>query len=404
MVELYNNKTESSSLYLNKNKDGFVYLKNYINDLITDDVRALSMRHDVFELSFTPKGKELKYSSNGIWSREGRQTGKPARIIQKLLRKKYKSIDLETFNNLLKSEIMQGHTFMLVSGDDIQKYYNQNTYLKINGTLGNSCMRYNECSDYFDIYKDHAKMLICIKNNKISGRAVVWEIDDKMLMDRVYICDDYLEEQFILYAKDHKWWMRESNTLLNDGDCASWIGPDDEYQDPVQLKLYLSLKNKYFLFPYIDSFRYYDSETNELSTDPYFGNARCSDTEGGYQKCKKIVCASCGNSTIIWDDDEIDDDFYYSDLANDYYCSSCCEWNNFIGDYVPNDTETITVFDEFFEKTEVPLEYVNNRLILENNYHSNGCYFIKIEDVYYHRRCFKWSFDLNKYVLTRNEN
>ena len=32
-----------------------------INTLITDEVRALSVRKDVFEIAFTPKGKDLLY-------------------------------------------------------------------------------------------------------------------------------------------------------------------------------------------------------------------------------------------------------------------------------------------------------------------------------------------------------
>lgn len=36
-----------------------------VDELITDEVRALSIRRDVFEISFTPKGKELQYSSSG---------------------------------------------------------------------------------------------------------------------------------------------------------------------------------------------------------------------------------------------------------------------------------------------------------------------------------------------------
>lgn len=403
MVELYNSKVESSNVYLNTNKNGFTYLNNYINDLLTDEVRALSMRPNVFELSFTPKGKELKYSSSGVWSREGRQAGKPARIIQRLLRKKYKSIDLEVFNNLLKSEIMHGYEFKLVSGDDISKYYNQSTYYKTTGTLGNSCMRYDDCSDYFNIYKDNAKMLICIKDDLISGRAIVWEVDNYVLMDRVYVCDDYLEEQFVLYAKEHKWWMKESNTLLNDGECASWIGPVDDYKYPVNLRIYIQLDKKYNLFPYIDSFRYYDSEGNKLSTNPEFGDVRCSDTEGGYRQCKKITCASCGESIQVWNDDD-EENFYYSEFYNEYYCSNCCEWNETMGDYIPNNIDTITVYDELFDEIELPEKYVESKVIRINEYHSNGCYFIEINDAYYHRKCFKWSFDLNRYVLVKNEN
>ena len=89
--------------------------------LITDEVRALSVRKDVFEIAFTPKGKDLVYSneSQRTWSREGRQTGKPGRIIKKLLAKDYKERDIELFSNQLKAEIMNFGDFAIVSGEDI---------------------------------------------------------------------------------------------------------------------------------------------------------------------------------------------------------------------------------------------------------------------------------------------
>ena len=98
-------------------------LNDKINTLITDEVRALSIRRDIFEISFTPKGKELKYSDSGTWSRENRQTGKPGRLIKKLMVHEYKEKDIEIFNNLLKANMISLGEFKLVSGSDITKYY-----------------------------------------------------------------------------------------------------------------------------------------------------------------------------------------------------------------------------------------------------------------------------------------
>ena len=81
-------------------------VQNLIDALITDEVRALSIRKDVFEISFTPKGKELIYSSNNNWSRENRQTGKPGRIIKKLLVFDYKERDIVVNNVHLVDSLM----------------------------------------------------------------------------------------------------------------------------------------------------------------------------------------------------------------------------------------------------------------------------------------------------------
>lgn len=63
--------------------------------------------------------------------------------------------------------------FRLIDKKEITKYYNEQTYFKSIGTLGASCMRYDSCNNFFKIYEDHAKMLICIKNDKLLGRAIV---------------------------------------------------------------------------------------------------------------------------------------------------------------------------------------------------------------------------------------
>lgn len=358
----------------------------------------------MFEISFTPKGKELKYVNTNTWRRDGRQTGKPARIIQRLLRNKYKNRDLEIFNNLLKSEILNCGQFKIVHGDDIAKYYNEDTYFKHTGSLGNSCMRYKECSEYFDIYKDVAKLLICLKDDKLIGRAIIWELNDKILMDRIYTTDEYIEEQFIEYAKSNNWYYREYNCLLNSGDIATWMSPDNNYTSSIDLYENIVCPKSYKYYPYIDSFRYFDIDTNTISTNPAHGNARMDDTQGSYDKCRILVCANCGHSVRIWDDDYDDVDFYTCHYLDEMYCSDCCEYNEIISDYVPNTATNVTAIVKNFSCVEIPEEYINDRLIYPNQYQSSGRYFIIIDNKYYSKDCFRWSFDLNRYVLIDNEN
>ena len=51
----------------------------------------------------------------------------------------------EDFSNWIKNEILEAGNFVLVSGSDITKYYNEENYYEVKGTLGNSCMRHSEC-------------------------------------------------------------------------------------------------------------------------------------------------------------------------------------------------------------------------------------------------------------------
>lgn len=62
LVVIYNDKFQDDTVSMKSLKELF----DYINTLITDEVRAITIRTNVFEVSFTPKGKELKYSESGV--------------------------------------------------------------------------------------------------------------------------------------------------------------------------------------------------------------------------------------------------------------------------------------------------------------------------------------------------
>lgn len=62
LIESYNSIGMFTVAYGKETKNA---IERRINELVTDEVRALSIRRDVFEISFTPKGKELHYSSEG---------------------------------------------------------------------------------------------------------------------------------------------------------------------------------------------------------------------------------------------------------------------------------------------------------------------------------------------------
>ena len=366
--------------------------------LITDEVRALSVRKDVFEIAFTPKGKDLVYSneSQRTWSREGRQTGKPGRIIKKLLAKDYKERDIELFSNQLKAEIMNFGDFAIVSGEDICYWYSSDNYYQISGTLGNSCMRYDQCQCYFDIYKDLAKMLICTKDGKLLGRAILWEIDGKTYMDRVYVCMDYLEEQFYQYAMEKGWTIREDNSLLYDESSQRWLEASDNYKNARELDITLTCTYKYPKFPYMDSFRYFDPETLILYCSyPDFCTIHLSNTDGGYDEGTEYECPCCGDIVTVYDEDE--NPWYWSEIYDEYICPDCAIYNDWAQSYIHRDTVIIDVWDNG-KTIEVP------ELCIFGNWTSEdeeSCYvdFVKIDGVYYTRDSVTWDEKLERYII-----
>lgn len=299
---------------------------------------------------------------------------------------------------MLKAEILNIGDFVIVTGNEIIKYYNEETYYSYSGSLGNSCMRHSDCETFFDLYKDLAQMLICIKDKKIRGRAIIWKLKDKTLMDRVYVCDDYVEQQFIDYAKQQNWWIRELNGLLNDGDIATWLSPNDNYCKPVALCETIQCNQNYDLFPYIDSFRYYDYVANSISTNPKHGLARLSSTNGGIIYGQLITCAHCNHSEIRWENEDDDFTYYYSDYKKKFYCECCCEWNEDIHDTVPIDADMVDVAWIDCTIHSIPYEFVLQNQININQYCKEDK-FIYTNNRWYNKQLFKWDIKLNKYIL-----
>ena len=380
LIETYNNNSwvnETNELY-----KVFQLVPAEIHKYINDSVRMITARiGDVFEVSFLPEGKEPEYTDNGNWSKHNRQSGKPARIFQKLVEKKFTNYEWEQFSNRLKSEICCCNNFQLVEGEDIRKWYHEDNYYRCDGTLGNSCMRHPECQDYFDLYVDKAKMLITTKDGKLTGRAIVWELGDGItLLDRIYTCFDYLENCFIDYAKEHKWWIRENNSLLSSGDDQYWYTPEDDYQTVTSPEFEIKLDKQYEFFPYVDSFRYFDEGYNVISTHDH-GWQYLDSTEGFYERPTTYECDYCG-AEYTSRGDELPDGMYYSDYEDQYLCQDCAVWCEGLSDYVRPDTELVSVHCRYSTVT-YPLEYVKERLHTQGNEYSAFYHFVKINDEYY---------------------
>lgn len=222
----------------------------------------------------------------------------------------------------------------VVEGEDVRKYYNANYNLP-GGTLENSCMRYDRCRKFFDIYVECAKMLVCYKKDvdKIQGRAILWKIDGKTYMDRVYTNKDYLLNTFIDYAKEQKWIIRDNHHLLDSGDQQGWLIPDDNYTESQYLDLVIRPGKVYDYYPYLDTFRYLDECTGAISTNPNFSHCCCDFTDGSYSiQSTCYTCECCGMEEWADENDGPDDlhwsehdECWYCDDCG-YYCSEVCDW------------------------------------------------------------------------------
>lgn len=367
IVELYLNNKE----VLGEVED---YIIDVLNNLITGEVTMLSGRFgDEMVVSFLPGDREPEYTPTGDWSRRNRQTGKPGRIFQKLLKKEFKQIEWETFVNIFKSCMCCSQNFELVEGEQIPHWYNCYNYFREDGTLGNSCMRYSECGSYFKVYEDHARMLISTKDGKLTGRALVWTVDGITLLDRVYTCYDYLFNCFIDYAKEHGWWIRENNSLLDNGCNQGWLTPDDNYQNATYREFTIKVGTDYDQWPYMDSFRYY--KKGYISTNYSDHSTYLSNTDGSAYHEYSWCCDRCGDTFYSSYSDECPDELVYSEYDSEYLCEDCRWYCECEDDYISNAHEAVTYHED--EDTEWLLP--DDHHLLDNCYVIDGEYYDKSE-------------------------
>ena len=303
---------------------------------------------------------------------------------------KYSCKDYENFSNWFKSEIIESGDFVVVQGDDIPKYYLESNYYKVLGTLGNSCMRYYKCQKYFDVYKDHAKMLVCLRDGLVMGRAIVWEIDGHTYMDRIYTCMDYLEHQFITYAETHNWRYRVNNDLLSDEEQQEWLIPEDGYKIPQLLDLTINLDKDYGFMPYLDSLRYlyfnedgsYISSVYDEDRDPVFLSSTDGVINDDYQT---YVCAHCGRRVRSTD---YPDDWCYSEYLDVDLCDDCAVYCDGLDDYVSTDTHIVEVYVSTDNVLNYPEDFCkeNDGFVLING----TWYAAEHPNIYYNEKTYEY--------------
>lgn len=211
------------------------------------------------QITYLPAGRKHLQNDDGTWRQDNRQEGRPAKIIRRFIVAEYADTwltdkDFEVFANLIKSQdISNIGEFALVEGEDIRRWYDGHRYARNSGSLYTSCMRYENCQPYFDLYvnnPDVCKMLILHKHNILYGRALVWTLaDGSTYMDRIY-GSDMVVEGFKEYARERGWMHRYYNAyhhetmIVRNGKVEQFI-------------MTLNLKNyQYRYYPYMDTLKF----------------------------------------------------------------------------------------------------------------------------------------------------
>jgi hypothetical protein len=181
---------------------------------------------------------------------------------------------VEIFSNQFKSwASLKEFEFSVVEGREIITWYHENKYDNqvprgARSSLHASCMKYNKCSKYLQVYAnnpDKVKMLILTKNGYLVGRALLWYIsEDTKVMDRIYTYDDdKLPSMFMNWADNngfiYKFFQRWNNN--------NWFGSKGE-KIYKEISFDLKLEIGAYL-PYFDTFKFYNIKTNLISNAPF---------------------------------------------------------------------------------------------------------------------------------------
>ena len=354
------------------------YLRDYLSPftpnvykkLFTgEEVNYLTFRNDG-TISFLPKGKTHQENEDGSWKREGRQNGKPSKIIQKIItpfaKPLFKEKDFENFTNCYKTEFSdESLKFELLPNVEIGNIYLSEA-LEGSSSLNSSCMRndnkYHATESYFEIYENckDLQILVLKKDELIAGRALVWKLGDITLMDRVYIAKEHYFEKFFNYAKENKWWRKYKQNYSDKEDFL------DEQGDKRNKTFKIYTDTDFNNYPYIDTFTYgndgFLTNNNDESYDYEY-----TDTSGDRTDNQD------NHEGETWDDinDEYIDNEDAVQIDRGRYRHSYTHIDNIVTDidnnvWWDNDNDIILIGDDYYpnDHDDIIFDEMNDEYIL----------------------------------------
>jgi hypothetical protein len=267
--------------------------------------------------------KQLKDYEPQFW-KQSRNPIKVGRLVNQIFPGKYTAPEVEAFVNMFKSsDAKETQRFILVDGEEIEKYYWHENYKEMSGDLGKSCMAKKK---FFDIYVQNpevCRLLVLLEGDLVIGRSLIWTLDSndkneniECFMDRQYTIEQSDVLKFTDYAKEKGWAYKTHNNHSS----YSGVTYNGEH---LNCEMSVKVKPKdYDEYPYMDTFKRYDWKTgmlfNDEDKDGNEGQYILEDTGGGYTEIEDGVWSDWHGRNIdsedaIWSDPY--DDYILSDYA-----------------------------------------------------------------------------------------
>ena len=234
-------------------------------DLVEDFVNHISVsREDKGKISYLTKERLAVIDESEIWTSSRRFQAKPGGFISKVF-KDIPAREVELFSTLFRNVSNRLKVnLQVVKGERIRDFYYYESYASDNGSLGASCMRYDNCQKYMNVYvenTDVVSMLVMLNDHGLIGRALLWDCDGYKIMDRIYTTND---EKYAFYFKE---WATKNNYLFKSNqnwfDTMTFEKIGDKKQE---LRIDIKLpKSDYRYYPYMDTFKFFNEDTGVIS-------------------------------------------------------------------------------------------------------------------------------------------
>lgn len=355
-----------------------------LEDLIGKDIETrynnLDISDEEGKIKFVPDDKFQK----GIKRDSSALIGRLVRGILTDNKMTFTDSQLEDFVNKYKAsiKIKKDLDISVVEGEDLKYWYDERNHhpsgLGNSSSLANSCMRFDRCYQYFDIYAenpDTIKMVIFLEEGLLKARSLLWKTNLGWYLDRIYSSERSLENLLVEWAKEEY------------GDIYSFNGSSVKNME-------VKIEDGYFMkYPYMDTFRYLDTEKNILSNYKPSGNNYIvlEDTHGGFSK-PKMVWSNYSKEYIeeenaIWIEKYSDYflfvDLKYSDYRGYHIPYEYSVWSKEISSYIEED-DSCEVVNAIGEKVILPTDHqdvVFDEITGEYK-HIDFCVWSEIEDKY----------------------
>lgn len=260
-----------------------------------------------------------------------RDLARPGKVVRALLiGEAFTQHDFEMFSNEFRGVSEDSIDFRVgKTWEDFKFAYNEYNYFKIKGTLGNSCMRYENCGDFVRSYVDFgANILIGTVNGEVVSRAILWHTNEgAILLDRIYAISDAVKEATLKWAIDN-----EGIDCWKENDSCG--EPEAITPEIYGTRFSVSFDGHCDLVPYMDTFKYMvETDHGDFCLYNYYPgiDEPCTiyTLEGtdGYEMGKDVYerCPSCG---FVENTDKM------IDMGEDYYCDDCVVMDGITGDYI----------------------------------------------------------------------